>query len=160
MELDAIKIHHEQDAILGSDASPYSTVMCTLRPAIWIQTDSETSHIEIDDINFQALGEIPFAPMKKFARRLCCAPTTLYHPLTALIHVVSNHSYSVPHHLAIPQKVLRVEKLREFLPFIKSVRHNVSTLFITLDECRLYLHQDFERQWLPATNSPLVGSEA
>jgi hypothetical protein len=49
---------------------PYSTVTRTLRSAIWAQTDTETSHSEIDGAIVQALGQVPFAFVEKLAQRL------------------------------------------------------------------------------------------
>jgi hypothetical protein len=152
--VDETRIHHEPEAVLGPDAMPYSSVKRILRSAVWTQTDSEAPHSEIDQGVVQALGELAFASVKELARRMRCAPTTVYLHLTEGLHFVSKLLQWVPYDLTTPQKALRFEKSNELLPLIKSVRHNDPAFLVTLDECSFYFRQDFERQRLSREESP------
>jgi hypothetical protein len=108
--LDATRIRYELEVALGRDALSCSTVMRTLPSAVWTQTDVETVHSEIDNAIVQALGMLPFAPVKELARRLCYAPTTISHYLTESLHCVSKCLEWAPHDLTTARKALRVEK--------------------------------------------------
>jgi hypothetical protein len=124
--LDATRIHHELEVVLGPHAMPYSIVTRTRRSAIWTQTEGETPGRKIEDTIVQALGELPFASVKELARRLCCAPTTIYHHFTESLHFASKHLQWVPHDLTTGLKGLRVEKSNEPVGFIKPVRPNLA----------------------------------
>jgi hypothetical protein len=86
--LHAIRIHHELEAVLRPNAMQDSRVTRALRSAIWAQPDSETPHSEIDDAIIQSLGGIPFAAVKKSARRQCWAPTPVHCHLTSPNHFI------------------------------------------------------------------------
>jgi hypothetical protein len=95
--LSATRIHHKLEGALGPDAMPYSTVTRILQSVIWIPTDSEIPHSEIDNAIVQALGGVPFVLVNKLARNLCCAPTTVHRYVTELLHFVAIHSQWVTH---------------------------------------------------------------
>jgi hypothetical protein len=158
--LDATRIHHKQETVLGPDTIPYSTVTRTLHFAIQSQTDREAPHSEIDDATVKALGEFPFASLKELGRRLCYAPPTVDCPLIESLHFASKHLQWLPHELTSAQKVLRVARSNELLRLINSVRHNGPTFLETLDERWFYFRQVFERQWLPRDKHLLIASEA
>jgi hypothetical protein len=122
--LDAARGHHELEAVLGPDVMSYSTIAWALRSAIWTQTDPGTPHSEIDDAIVQALGELQFASVKQFVRRLCCSPATIYRHLTESLHFACKHLRCFPHDLTTARKALWVEQSNEPLQLIKSVQYN------------------------------------
>jgi hypothetical protein len=128
---------------------PYSTVARTLRSAIWAQIDPGIPRGQIDDAIAQALGKLSLALVKELARRLCCAPTTIYRHLAERLHFVSEHLRWLPPDLTAAQKAIRIEKSNKLPRLVKSAGHNEPTLLVTLDERWFYFLQDFERQRLP-----------
>jgi hypothetical protein len=139
-----------------------------LRSAIWIPTDPETPHSEMDDAIVQALGEVPFALVKELSRRPCCAPTTIYRCLTESLHYVSKHLQWVPHDLTITQKVRRVHRQTSFLD--SSSRPDTTTepcsshwmgasltFAKSLNESGLVFHLRMARFHRKSTWSPLSG---
>jgi hypothetical protein len=123
--LDATRIHHELDAVHGPDAIPYPMGTQILRSAIWTQTDSETPHSEINNVIVQAFGQIPFASVKELARRLYCAPATVYRHLTGWVHFLFKHLEWVPHDFTTTQMVFQWRSQTSF--FDSSCRSDATT---------------------------------
>jgi hypothetical protein len=122
-ELDATKIQHELEAVLGLDVMSCSTVACAFGDETW--TDSETPHSEIDDPIVQAHSDVPLASVKWLARGLFCAPMIVYCYFKGPLHSVYKYLQWISYDLIRSQKFFELRSQPSF--FDSSYRSDTTT---------------------------------
>jgi hypothetical protein len=125
---------------------PYSTITYTLRSRSSTHLTPDTVENLLDDAIRQTLDEMPFAPVRQIAHRLCQSSTTIYRHLTGALGFVLKHLRWVPHILTTAQQADRVRKSGELLRLLRSMKNGRRHLILTFDECWFYLHEDHSVQ--------------
>ena len=161
--MNAMEIYIELNTVLGSNAVSYSTITKYLRSGKISSKEEKYEIIEqnqseklIDDAILSALAREPSASVRRIANMTMLPKSSVYRHLTSSLGFVAKHLKWVPHKLNFEQKCQRVEKSKELLDMLVSMKHNSWKYIFTFDESWLYFSTDFELMWLPSEDIPEV----
>jgi hypothetical protein len=146
--LSARDVHNELVAVLGLNATAYSTVTSCLRqrqfPAISSGPADEPPAAMIDDAILDALDKQPFSSVRELAKLTFIPTTTVYRHLTRSLGFVLKRLRWVPHTLTDTQKAQRITLSNQLLLEIRSIKHQGWHFMITIDESWFYFSTDHE----------------
>jgi hypothetical protein len=151
-------IHNELIAVLGPDATAYSTVTKYLRQrhlwALSSDTPDKSPTKIIDDAILDALARQPFSSIRELAKLTCIATSTVYRHLTRWLGFIVKHLRWVRHCSTDTQNASRVTPANRLLHEIRLIERHDWHSIMTLDESWLYFPICHEQIWLRPDEEP------
>jgi len=154
--MNATEIYQEINAVLGEKTISYSSVTRYLRERSFRDSSAAPDpEVDFDAPNLveqaiqEALDERPFSSLRQLAKRILVPMSTVRYHLVNCMGYKLKHVRWVPHTLSTGQKTARVERSRDLLSVLQSVRHQGWKFIVTMDEAWFYLSNNFDQIWMP-----------